>query len=121
MAWPQVSRNPPGPLRGGLSHFPEGARSEDPRRALDDIEVGGRAGPGPLEGVRDRSGGSSGAKWSSGGAQVCRFGVVAGNDTEFRLAKRAIAGNSTFATPASAPTPSSVTRRASPGAGGHAS
>src|SRR5712691_7844046 len=51
------------------------------------------------------------------GRRCAEFGVVAGSDTEFRPAKRAIAGNSTFATPAPAPPPSSVTRRASPGAG----
>jgi hypothetical protein len=45
------------------------------------------------------------------------FGVVAGNDTELGPVKRAIAGNDTYATPDPAPTPSSVTRRASHGAG----
>src|SRR5712691_8778008 len=49
------------------------------------------------------------------GRRCAELGVVAGTDTVFRPAKRAIAGNSTFATPARAPTPSSVTRRASHG------
>ena len=60
-----------GVVAGGPSHLGEGAQSENPQWALDDIEVGGRAGPGPLEGVRDRLGGASGPEWSSGGAQVC--------------------------------------------------
>ena len=41
--------------------------------------------------------------WPSCGRRCAEFGVVAGNDTEFPPAKRAIAGNSTFAMPAPAP------------------
>src|SRR4030088_770890 len=43
-----------GGVGGGGGGRVAATSSEDPRCALDDIEVGGWAGPGPLEGVRDR-------------------------------------------------------------------